>query len=75
MLVQHGPQKKMVPGRQSFPFGNGILGKGHDHVPYTASQPWPYPNLTDLRKLKEEHATLDDKAEVVLNEYNKLQLA
>lgn len=42
---------------------------------YTASQAWPHPHLVHLRKLKEEHATLDDKAEVVLNEYNKLQLA
>ena len=26
------------------------------------------------RKLKEEHSKLDDKAEVVLNEYNKMRL-
>lgn len=27
-----GPQKKMVPGRRSFPFGDCIFGKGYDHV-------------------------------------------
>ena len=38
----------------------------------TMDDPWPT-LARHLRKLKDEHAKLDDKAEVVLSEYNKLQ--